>query len=177
MNTLRCAAVLAVFLLAACAQPATSAAPPRPTTSAPTTTVPPTTSAPDSTTSTVASTPAPSAAPTPGHPAPPPGCAAGAVELEIRAQPGPRPALCLRTGAQLRFTAESSPRQPWQPLVSSAPSVLSCASHPAVEGSVAGVCTALAPGGTTLTTSTSAFAGDPHGPPQIAWTLTVTVVG
>jgi hypothetical protein len=108
---------------------------------------------------------------------PPGGCVSSTIVLEIDPRQPPPVPLCLRVGTQLRFSATSSPRQPWQPLASSAPTVLRCDSHPAVEGSIGGECTATNAGQSTLTTSTAAFAGDPHGPPQYQWTLEVTVVG
>jgi hypothetical protein len=73
------------------------------------------------------------------------------------------------------LTADSSPRQPWQPLLSTNPDILRCQSHSAVEGSIAGSCQALTAGTTVLRTSTAPFAGDLHGPPQHVWELTVTV--
>ena len=101
-------------------------------------------------------------------------CQYGTVMLQIRSGPPPAPS-CLRTGATLRLTADPSPAQPWQPLVSSNPTVLRCQSQPAAEGSIAGSCLAVSTGNATLRTSTAPFAGDPHGPPQYEWELAVTI--
>jgi hypothetical protein len=102
------------------------------------------------------------------------GCPSGTVTLDIDATP--TAPLCLRTAATLHLTAQSSPHQPWQPLVSSGPGVLRCQSHPAADGSLTGTCVAVAPGSAALHTSTAPFPGDPHGPPQQDWNVTVTVV-
>jgi len=150
--------------LTACSQAQPSTPPPTSITATTSTTTPlpiPTTWTPSTSTATSSS-------------APPTGCRSGTVMLPIRSGPSPAP-MCLRIGGMIQFTAESSPRQPWQPLTSSAPGVLRCQSHPAVEGSIDGSCSALAAGSATLHTSTAPFAGDPHGPPQLFWDLTVTV--
>jgi hypothetical protein len=104
------------------------------------------------------------------------GCKSGATSLLIKAGPPPAP-LYLRLGAVLHVGAESSPRQPWQPLISTDPDVLRCDTQPAAEGSIAGSCTALAVGTATLRTATAPFAGDPYGPMQVTWELAVTVTG
>src|SRR5204863_285927 len=47
-------------------------------------------------------------------------CAAGTVQLTVRPGEPPQRA-CLRVGAVLRIDAPASPRQPWQPFVTSDP--------------------------------------------------------
>jgi hypothetical protein len=94
----------------------------------------------------------------------------------ITARTGEQPApVCLRVGASLTITAQPSPAQPWQPMTTSNPAVLACTSRAADRGALTATCRALAPGTATISTTTAAFAGDPHGPPQYTWTLTVHV--
>ena len=52
---------------------------------------------------------------------------------------------------------------------------MTCVSTTHADGSVTASCRAKAGGVVTLTTTTAAFAGDPHGPPQALWRLDVTV--
>jgi hypothetical protein len=136
-------------------------------------TAPPSGTTTGSTTATSAGTSTPSTTTGPST-SPPAGCRSGAVAVEIHAAPPQR--MCVLVGATIVVTAESSPRQPWQPLQTTDAGVLRCDSHPAVEGSIAGGCVALAAGSATLHTDTTPFAGDPHGPPQLEWELAITVI-
>jgi hypothetical protein len=117
------------------------------------------------------STPSTTTGPSAGPPA---GCRSGAVAVAIHA--GPPQRMCVLVGATIVLTAESSPRQPWQPLQTTDAGVLRCDSHPGVEGSIAGGCVALAAGSAMLHTETASFAGDPHGLPQLEWELAITVI-
>jgi hypothetical protein len=60
--------------------------------------------------------------------------------------------------------------------VSSDATVLRCVTRPLADGAVEATCTAQRPGTATVTTATGPFAGDPHGPPQATWQLSITVV-
>jgi len=114
-----------------------------------------------------------SSAGTPPSSGQPTGCGPLVVVASQRDQPAP---VCLRRGATLRVATEPSPRQPWSPPVSSDGSVLRCESRQAAEGRAEAVCTAMGRGTATVSTQTGPFAGDPHGPAQYLWQLTVTVV-
>jgi len=117
-------------------------------------------------------TPAPTSTPVP----PTSSAQAGCGPAQVHIAPASAPAeMCLAVGATLTLTSDASELQPWTPLTSSDPAVLSCVSDQHADGSVTGACMAQAPGTATVSTGTSAFAGDPHGPPQYAWKLTVTV--
>jgi hypothetical protein len=121
--------------------------------------------------------PATTARPAPGSAAPPaptPGCAAGARRITIEAAQPPPP-VCVRVGATLIVDAPASPVQAWQPFVSSDAGRLSCATRLAPDGAATGTCHAVRPGQATVTTTTAPFSGDPHGPAQQLWQLTVTV--
>lgn len=118
------------------------------------------------------------------HPGPPatsaappsvdPACAR--TPSTIAARIGERPApVCLRVGQSLTISTAASPAQPWQPMTASDASVLACTSQPAEQGALTATCRALRPGTATVSTTTAPFAGDPHGPPQYIWTLTVHV--
>ena len=72
---------------------------------------------------------------------------------------------------QLRLTADPSPGQPWGPLVSSNPKILSCSSETGADGAVNGVCTPHLPGTVTVSAMTT-----PDGPARLRWELRVTVV-
>jgi len=118
------------------------------------------------------------ASPGPRSPAvsPTPSAQAGCGPAQVHIGPASAPAeMCLAIRAAVTLTSDASELQPWMPLTSSDPAVLACVSDQHGDGSVTGVCTAQAPGLATVSTGTSAFAGDPHGPPQYAWKLTVTV--
>jgi hypothetical protein len=111
-----------------------------------------------------------------GGPAPAPGgTCAGPPSVRIAAGAAPEP-VCLPVNGMLRLTADPSPHQPWGPLVSSNPKILSCTSEPGDAGAVKGVCVPHLPGTVTVSTTTGPFAGDPHGPAQFRWELRVTVV-
>jgi hypothetical protein len=102
-----------------------------------------------------------------------PGCAsAGRVTVQAGTSPQ---AICLPVGRQILLDAPASPHQPWQPFTSSNPDVLACTSAPTNDGGATATCHALRPGTATVNTTTAPFAGDPHGPPQYTWQLTVTV--
>jgi hypothetical protein len=106
-------------------------------------------------------------------PASSPGCAsAGRVTVQTGTSPQ---AICLSVGREVLLDAPASPHQPWQPFASSNPDVLVCTSAPTNDGGATANCRALRPGTASVTTTTAPFAGDPHGPPQYTWQLTVTV--
>jgi hypothetical protein len=101
-------------------------------------------------------------------------CAApGSVRITAGAVPDP---VCLPVNGMLKLASDPSPHQPWGPLVSSDPKILSCTSDAGTSGAVSGVCTPHLPGTVTVSTTTGPFAGDPHGPAQFHWELRVTVV-
>jgi hypothetical protein len=100
------------------------------------------------------------------------GCAPATLTIVKGTPPAP---VCLAAGADLNLTSEASPLQPWSALDSSDPAVLSCHSTGHPDGSITATCHANKPGTATLTTVTAPFAGDPHGPAQYQWQLTVTV--
>lgn len=94
----------------------------------------------------------------------------------ITIRPGDQPApICLHPGDLLTLGAQPSPTQPWQPPTSSAPATLRCDSRPLADGALTATCHALGLGTASVSTTTAAFAGDPHGPAQYTWTLTVHV--
>jgi hypothetical protein len=95
-------------------------------------------------------------------------------QVTVRTGTSP-PAICLAVGRQVQLDAPPSPQQPWQPFTSSNPDLLACTSAPTKDGGAAATCHALQPGTATVTTTTAPFAGDPHGPPQYTWQLTVTI--
>lgn len=83
--------------------------------------------------------------------------------------------VCLPVGHQLRIDTPTSPHQPWQAFVSSDPGVIECTSTTGPDGAATATCRALRTGSATISTATAPFTGDPHGPPQMTWTLTVHV--
>ncbi len=101
-------------------------------------------------------------------------CASGVVTLRIGQAEAPRP-ICVTVGSTLRITTEPSPLQPWAPLESTDTAVIRCQSYRSAEGAITGTCVAAHAGKATVSTTTAAFAGDPHGPPQFSWQLPVTV--
>ncbi|QKV80675.1 hypothetical protein [Amycolatopsis sp. Hca4] len=105
---------------------------------------------------------------TPGKP----GCSPQSLVATVRQQPEPH---CLRVGDILTITTETSPHQPWTLPASSDESILRCVAHPLADGATTATCTALRHGTAEVTTTTAAFAGDPHGPPQSQWQLRVEV--
>lgn len=109
-------------------------------------------------------------------PAPAPGRCGGPLSITVDAAHPPAP-VCLRVGEKLQIVAGASPRQPWQAVASSDPAVVTCASTRGTDGAVSAVCHALRPGAAVLRTGTEPFAGDPHGPPQQSWELSITVEG
>lgn len=100
------------------------------------------------------------------------GCGPRSLVATVRQQPAPQ---CLNVGDVLYVTTETSPRQPWSLPVSSDESILRCVSRPHTDGATTTTCTAVRRGNATVTTTTAAFAGDPHGPPQTQWELHVQV--
>ncbi|WP_026411122.1 hypothetical protein [Actinomadura oligospora] len=102
-------------------------------------------------------------------------CGSGDVSVTAR-RGGTPPPLCLTVGAVLRVTAEPSPRQPWSPLTTTDEQVLTCDSRPGPRGTTIATCTAKRPGRATITTVTTPFAGDPHGPAQFRWSQQIDVV-
>ena len=115
----------------------------------------------------------PSAAPpTSGDPSPVP-CPDGAHLAVDPAQP-PAP-ICLRAGHVLHLSTTASPLQPWENFTSSAAEVVTCESTRTGDGAVQATCTAQTPGTSVITSQTTPFSGDPHGPAQLMWQLTITV--
>jgi hypothetical protein len=105
----------------------------------------------------------------------PAGCtASGQVTARPGQDPGP---VCLSAGQDLRLDTPSSTLQPWQPFTSSNPRVLDCKSTVDTDGAAHATCTAGQRGVAVVSTHTGPFSGDPHGPPQTSWQLTVTVTG
>lgn len=99
-------------------------------------------------------------------------CGPHSLVATVRQQPAPH---CLRVGDVLYITTETSPQQPWSLPASSDESVLQCIPRALTDGATTATCTAHRRGTATVTTTTAAFAGDPHGPPQTQWELHVTV--
>ena len=94
----------------------------------------------------------------------------------IAIRPGGQPApVHLHPGDTLTLAATSSWLQPWQPLTSSDPTILRCTSRSQADGALTATCHAIAVGTVTVSTTTAPFAGDPHGPAQHTWTLTVHI--
>ncbi|WP_284740315.1 hypothetical protein [Amycolatopsis sp. RTGN1] len=100
------------------------------------------------------------------------GCGSRSLVATVRQQPAPQ---CLNVGDVLYVTTETSPQQPWSLPVSSDESVLQCLPRQLSDGATTATCTARQRGNATVTTTTAAFAGDPHGPPQTQWELHVQV--
>jgi hypothetical protein len=101
-------------------------------------------------------------------------CVADASRVTVTPGESPR-TVCLRVGAVLRIDAPASPRQPWQPFVSSDAQVLSCATEQGPDGVATATCRALRPGSSMVTTTTAPFAGDPHGPMQQRWQISAQI--
>jgi hypothetical protein len=94
----------------------------------------------------------------------------------ITVQPGPMPPpLCLPVGGQLTVDTPTSPMQPWQLFTTSDRQVLDCASALGADGVATATCRALKLGTAVVSTHTAPFAGDPHGPAQLTWQVTVAV--
>jgi hypothetical protein len=101
-----------------------------------------------------------------------PRCGDATITVVQGTTPAP---LCLRVGARLIILSQPSQLQPWSKLASSYTVVLDCRSDQHSDGSVTGVCTAREPGSVVVSTTTAPSAGDPHGPPQYLWQVTVTI--
>ena len=114
------------------------------------------------------------ATPQPSPPPASPSACASADRVTVQTGTSPQ-AICLPVGRKLQLDAPASPHQPWQPFTSSNPDVLACTSAPTNDGGATATCRALRPGTASITTTPAPFAGDPHGPPQYTWQLTVTV--
>lgn len=155
---------LTLLLLAACASTAPGAA-----------------SGPQSSSGSGSAAPAGTARPQPASSPPttaptasPGACPHDGTPITIR--PGDQPApVCLYPGGTLTLTAGPSPTQPWQPLTTTNPAILTCTTQPHPDGALTATCRALQPGTATVSTTTAAFSGDPHGPAQYIWTLTIEV--
>jgi hypothetical protein len=141
--------------------PATTA-----TASTPTTTTP--------TAVTVSHDPTPASDPTPAPSTPPAAHACGPATITVVKGNQPAP-ICLTAGTDLRITSGPSHLQPWSPLTSSDPTILDCSTTTGPDGSITATCHARRAGIATLSTITAPFAGDPHGPAQYRWQITVTV--
>lgn len=161
MRPVRAPTLLALLLLAGCATATTPGASATPT---------PSTGGAGSASPTKITV---STRPDPGPSSPRGTC--GLTTLTV-AQASTPPPGCLHVGTDLHITSEPSPLQPWSAVDSSDPSVLRCASdrHPA--GDVSATCHAAKPGIVTMSATTAPFAGDPHGPAQYRWQITITVV-
>jgi hypothetical protein len=95
---------------------------------------------------------------------------------QVTARPGQDPGpVCLSGGRDLRLDTPSSTLQPWQPFTSSNPRVLDCKSTVDSNGAAHATCTAGQRGVAVVSTHTGPFSGDPHGPPQTSWQVSVTV--
>jgi hypothetical protein len=100
-------------------------------------------------------------------------CADGQpIAVEPTRPPGP---ICLKVGDTLHLSSAPSPHQPWEPFASSDPAVVSCDTVRAPDGAVRADCTAHKPGHAVVSTGTMPFRGDPHGPAQQMWQVTITV--
>jgi len=121
-----------------------------------------------------------SAGATSARPVPPtgttPASPAGCDVRQVTVKPGEAPPpVCLPVGAELRIDTPASPRQPWQPFTSSDPRVVACTTTYAPVGAAIATCRALRAGTATVGSMTAPFSGDPHGPPQQYWELSVRV--
>jgi hypothetical protein len=95
----------------------------------------------------------------------------------VTAVKGEAPApVCLRLGDHVTVTAPPSANQPWQAMTSDDESIVGCTSRQLTDGGLEATCTALALGTTTVSTMTAPYAGDPRGPQQSIWRLTITVM-
>ncbi len=75
----------------------------------------------------------------------------------------------------LRIDAPVSPRQPWQPFVTSNPQAIACTTRAGQDAAATATCRALRAGSATVSSITAPFAGDPHGPMQQLCELEVQV--
>ena len=91
--------------------------------------------------------------------------------------PGDAPApVCLRRGDHLTVKTSASVNQPWQAMTSEDETIVACASRQLPNGGLEATCTALTLGTTTISAITGPYTGDPHGPQQTIWRLTITVM-
>lgn len=88
--------------------------------------------------------------------------------------PPPAPQ-CLTADAVLRIRMPDAPARPWSWPVSSDDAVVHCTARQLPQGAAEAVCIGRRTGTATVTTSATPFAGDPHGPPQAPWQVTITV--
>lgn len=84
--------------------------------------------------------------------------------------------MCLHVGETLTISAPPSAAQPWQPMTVSDEMLLTCTSQHGAQGSLTAVCHALKRGTAAVSTMTAPFSGDPHGPAQFIWTLTIEIL-
>lgn len=103
------------------------------------------------------------------------GCVGAPTAINVQQGREPAP-VCLSVGDTVTITAPPSPTQPWQPMATSNAAVLACTSRQETQGALTAVCRALKPGAVIVSTMTAPFAGDPHGPAQFRWALTIHVL-
>lgn len=116
------------------------------------------------------------ARPTQPSTAPPSSAGQCRDDAHLTVDPAHPPApICLRVGHVLHVSTTVSPHQPWESLASSDPGVVTCESTHVADGAVQAACTGQKPGTTIISTQTMPFQGDPHGPAQVMWQITVTV--
>lgn len=101
-----------------------------------------------------------------------PNCAPPTRSITARAGELPS-AICLHVGETIDISTERSPPQPWQAMISTDAATVECTSTNVAGGTVRAVCRARQPGTAIVSTTTAPFAGDPHGPPQTTWALTI----
>jgi len=103
-------------------------------------------------------------------------CADGAAGADVIVDPArpPKP-VCISVGHVVELSTGIAPHHPWSAFASSDPAVLACASARVPGGAVQARCTGRRPGIAVITTGTMPVPGDPHGPAQRIWELTVTV--
>ena len=123
---------------------------------------------------TVSHDPAPGSDPAPAPSIPPAAHACGPATITV-VKGNPQAPICLTAGTDLHIASDPSHLQPWSPLASSDPTVLDCHTTTHPDGSITATCHARRAGTATLTIITAPFAGDPHGPAQYRWQITVTV--
>jgi hypothetical protein len=87
----------------------------------------------------------------------------------------PHPAdLCVHAGTTIAITLRSAPGYAWTKAQTSAPVVVSVATH-ATGDTATATAHAIKPGRAELR-STVSFTGDPYGPPTLLWRLIIDVI-
>jgi hypothetical protein len=115
----------------------------------------------------------PPTAPPSSESPPPARCPDGA---RIAVDPAHPPApICFSVGHTVHLSTAPSPYQPWETFTSSDPDVVTCETSRVPDGAAQAKCTGRKPGTAVVTTGTMPFQGDPHGPAQQTWQLTITV--